>query len=172
MNNMLPNIMLRYIGTKLINATPMNRKDYNTLRGWEVPADENPEDTGYLVEYVDGGQANHPDFAGYISWSPSDVFERAYRPVIGMGFGDAIAALKLGCKITRSGWNGKGMFIYYVPAASYPAQQNPNGTMLGWFPDDLVPYRAYIAMKTVDNEVVPWVASQTDILAEDWLVLP
>ena len=69
-----------YIGTKKILATPMNRKEYNDYRGWEVPEDENPDDEGYLVEYVDGGKSNHPDHAGYISWSPKDVFERAYRP--------------------------------------------------------------------------------------------
>lgn len=70
-----------YVGKKIINATPMNRGDYNTLRGWDVPADENPSDEGYLVEYTDGGKANHPGYKGYISWSPKDVFERAYKPL-------------------------------------------------------------------------------------------
>ena len=70
-----------YLGTKLIKASPMNRRDYNSYRGWEVPADENPEDEGFLVEYMDGGKANHPAHAGYISWSPKEVFERAYRAI-------------------------------------------------------------------------------------------
>jgi len=70
-----------YTGTKTINATPMNRADYNILRGWALPADEDGVDEGYLVEYTDGGKANHPNFAGYISWSPKDVFERAYHLV-------------------------------------------------------------------------------------------
>lgn len=76
--------MQKYIGTKTINAKPMTRQEYNDLRGWTVPADENPADEGYLVEYTDGGQANHPDYDGYISWSPKEVFERAYQaqPVI------------------------------------------------------------------------------------------
>lgn len=56
--------MIRHIGTKLINAKTMSREEYNELRGWTVPADENPDDAGFLVEYVDGGQPNHPDFAG------------------------------------------------------------------------------------------------------------
>ena len=85
--------MQQYIGVKQINAQAMTRKEYNELRGWTVPADENPDDAGYLVEYVDGGQANHPDFAGYISWSPQDVFERAYRPTQGKTFGLAIEAM-------------------------------------------------------------------------------
>lgn len=83
-------------------------------------------------------------------------------------FGWAIAQLKYGRKVTRKGWNGKDMFLYYVPAASYPAQRNERGTMIGVFPDDMVPYRDYIAMKTAQNDVVPWVASQSDVLADDW----
>lgn len=63
---------------KVVRAAPMNRTDYNKLRGWEVPADENPADAGYLVEYIDGGPANHPDYQGYISWSPAAVFESGY----------------------------------------------------------------------------------------------
>ena len=70
-----------YEGTKRVHARPMNRVDYNAYRGWEVPADENPTDDGYLVEYLDGGKPNHPDHAGYISWSPKDVFERSYKEV-------------------------------------------------------------------------------------------
>lgn len=88
-----------------------------------------------------------------------------------MNFGDALLALKEGKRVARHGWNGKGMFLYYVPAASYPAQRNGNGTMIGKFPDDMVPYRAYIAMKTVNDEVVPWVASQSDLLDADWVIV-
>lgn len=67
-----------YTGIKEVKAFPMTREDYNTPRGWTVPEDENPNDEGYLVEYLDGGEANHPQFQGYISWSPKEVFENAY----------------------------------------------------------------------------------------------
>ena len=70
----------KYKCTKEVFATPMNRGEYNTLRGWHVPDDENPNDAGYLVEYLDGGKPNHPDFDNYISWSPKDIFERGYNP--------------------------------------------------------------------------------------------
>lgn len=80
--------MQTYIGTKMIRAKAMTRGDYNKLRGWSIPADENPNDEGFLVEYLDGGKANHKDYDGYISWSPKDVFERAYRPVTGMPCGN------------------------------------------------------------------------------------
>jgi hypothetical protein len=68
--------MQNYIGTKLVKAMPMTRQEYNDLRGWKVPANENPEDDGYLVEYPDS-EANHQDFAGYISWCPKKQFEEA-----------------------------------------------------------------------------------------------
>ena len=73
--------METYIGTKVVNALPMNRREYNNLRGWSLPADENGDDKGYLVEYTDRVE-NPPHvhgFKGYISWSPKEVFERAYR---------------------------------------------------------------------------------------------
>lgn len=72
--------MQLYTGTKQVKAKPMNRADYNTLRGWQLPADEEGTDEGYLVEYVDGGKANVEGYTGYISWSPKSVFEMAYNP--------------------------------------------------------------------------------------------
>ena len=60
--------MQKYIGVKRIEARPMTRGDYNTYRGWQIPADEDPADEGYLVKYRDG----------YESWSPKEVFEEAY----------------------------------------------------------------------------------------------
>lgn len=97
--------------------------------------------------------------------------------IMDLNFGDAITALKAGKKVARSGWNGKSMFLYYVPANSYPAQtdiakaywgakQEPNDPAL-----PLVPYGAYIAMKTAQENVVPWLASQTDVLADDWQII-
>lgn len=71
--------MKNYIGTKEIKAMPMSRGDYNALRGWKTPEDENPEDEGFLVEYLDSPNKNHPDYENYISWSPKDVFEKSYK---------------------------------------------------------------------------------------------
>lgn len=70
--------MTTHVGTKVVHAKPMTRGEYNVLRGWKLPADENGSDPGYLVEYADGGNANVPVFKGYVSWSPADVFDRAY----------------------------------------------------------------------------------------------
>ena len=60
--------MKEYIGTKIIEAEPMNLGDYNKYRGWTIPEDEDPEREGYLVKYPDD----------YVSWSPKEVFEEAY----------------------------------------------------------------------------------------------
>lgn len=158
-----------YIGTKLIKARAMTRLQYNQLRGWEVPSDENPDDKGYLVEYVDGGKPNHPDFAGYISWSPIDVFERAYQPTSGMDFGMALDAMKAGKRVARSGWNGKGMFVYLVPANSYPVQ---TGAAKEYFGEGtMVPYNAYMAIKNVNDTVSTWVPSVNDCLSNDWYIV-
>jgi hypothetical protein len=85
-----------------------------------------------------------------------------------MNFGQAIEALKQGKKVTRTGWNGKGMFLYYVPAAEYPAMTEIAKSE--WGENGKVPYGAYIAMKTAQGNVVPWLANQTDMLSEDWEV--
>ena len=161
--------MKSFIGTKMILARPMGRGEYNAYRGWVCPADENPEDEGFLVEYVDGGKANHPAHAGYISWSPKDVFERAYRPSSGLTFGDALQALKAGKRVARVGWNGKGMFVYYVRAAAYLAQSEVAKAYFG--ENAYVSYAPYLALKGVDERVSPWVPSINDVLAEDWVVL-
>lgn len=161
--------MSLYIGTKMIRAFAMTRLAYNELRGWELPADEDGADEGYLVEYLDGGKANHPDYAGYISWSPKDVFEKAYKPTTGMDFGMAVSAMKEGHKISRAGWNDKRMFLRYVAKGMYDvacgvvdfSAENPcNPSLLPW-----------IGMKTADNCFVPWLASQTDMLATDWVLV-
>lgn len=69
-----------------------------------------------------------------------------------MNFGDAICALKAGKHVARNGWNGKGMWL---------ALQRPDANSKMTLP--------YVYMKTADGQVVPWLASQTDVLAEDWV---
>lgn len=73
--------MKKYIGVKVILAKEMNRKEYNDYRGWELPENENGEDEGFLVEYLNSPNSNHPLHDGYISWSPKEVFMDAYKEV-------------------------------------------------------------------------------------------
>lgn len=161
--------MQRYIGTKVINAKPMNRQEYNEFRGWTLPADENGADEGCLVEYVDGGKPNTPQYAGYVSWSPKEQFDNAYRETVGLTFGEAVEALKLRSKVARAGWNGKGMFLFLVPGSQFKVSRPP---LLGIYPEGTeINYCPHIDMKTADDKVVPWLASQTDVLAEDWAIV-
>lgn len=73
--------MQHYVGTKIIKARPMTRGEYNHYRGLPRTPDVDLNEEGFLVEYTDGGAPNHSDHAGYISWSPREVFEAAYLPM-------------------------------------------------------------------------------------------
>jgi hypothetical protein len=57
----------------------MTLGEYNKYRGWDIPENEDPNKSGYLVEYTDGGTPNHPEHQGYISWSPAEVFANSYQ---------------------------------------------------------------------------------------------
>lgn len=160
--------MQTFIGTKVINAKPMSRQEYSDFRGWELPTNEDGLDKGYLVEYTDGGQSNHPDYAGYVSWSPKDVFERAYRPTTDMTFGDALVMLKEGKCVSRAGWNGKNQFVYLITG---PQLQDVLKYGYGEYAGEPV-IQSALAIKTAANQIqVGWLASQTDMLAEDWCVV-
>ena len=85
-----------------------------------------------------------------------------------MDFGRAVFAMKQGKKVARSGWNGAGMFAYYVSAGKYPAQMD---LIKGEFKDNLVPYREYLALKTAQGDIATWSPSTSDALACDWLII-
>lgn len=171
--------MKKYIGTKVINAKPMNRLDYNNFRGWKLPENENGSDEGYLVEYSDGGKPNTAEFAGYVSWSPKEQFEKAYKEVNGMSFGLAIEAAKLGLKIARTGWNGKNMFVVYMPPLHLPPfnTQEPgprvNDRTAKFIGEDTpLDCQPYFAMFNAQKQWIPgWLASQSDMLADDWQII-
>lgn len=138
--------MKDYIGTKQIKAMlTCTAKEAAEILGREIETkNADAEGNGYLVKYKDG----------YTSWSPAKAFEEAYREDVSMSFGQAIEALKAGKKVCRSGWNGKGMYLQ----AQYPDEHSKMSL-------------PYIYMKTACDNLVPWLASQTDILSEDWMVI-
>lgn len=85
------------------------------------------------------------------------------------GFDTALLALKNGRKLARTGWNGKGMFIYLVPGSTFAVNRPP---LLGIYPEGTtIDYRPHIDMRTANGECVPWVASQSDLLSDDWVVV-
>jgi Protein of unknown function (DUF2829) len=115
----------------------------------------------------------------YYSFSPAEVFEKGYT-LLSLaqeeeafsrlrGIGWAVKQLHHGAKVARAGWNGKGMFLILVPGSTFKVNRPP---LLGVFPEGTeVQYHAHVDMKTADNKVVPWLASQTDLLATDWVVV-
>ena len=153
--------MKQYIGTKIINAKPMDRLAYNVFRGWKLPDNENGADEGCLVEYKDGGEPNTKEYKGYVSWSPKEQFENAYKQSGEMNFGDAITYLKLGYKVARKGWNGKGMFLILE-----------KGIVVKHTKQEKINILPHIDMHTVQGDILcGWSASQTDMLSEDWEVV-
>lgn len=146
--------MKTYIGTKIIDARPMTRGEYNIFRGWQIPENENPEDEGYLVKYPDG----------YISWSPKPVFEEAYRECDSMPFGLAVEAMKKGKKVKRKGWNGKNQYIQLATGISY---KSSDGEIVNC-EHDAIGNKA-IAFVGTSGVQMGWLASQADMLAEDWV---
>lgn len=148
--------MKKYIGVKMIEAKPMNLGDYNKYRGWKIPENEDPERKGYLVKYEDG----------YESWSPETVFDVAYRRIDGMAFGLALEALKQGKKVCRAGWNGKGQYIELATNVSYV---NPAGSVTNVDHEQMG--NKAIAFVGTSGVQLGWLASQADMLSEDWMVI-
>ena len=148
--------MEKYIGTKQIEAEPMTRGGYNKYRGWEIPADEDPADEGYLVKYPDG----------YISWSPKKQFEEAYRKSGEMSFGHAVEIMKKGGRVQRSGWNGKNQYIELASNISYI---NADGYTVN-AEHEAIGNKA-IAFVGTSGVQLGWLASQADMLAEDWKIV-
>ena len=154
--------MRTYIGTKIIQAEPAFRIDGKIYpESGPVPRSLNREE-GYRVRYPDG----------YESWSPKNVFEEAYREIDGMNFGLAIEAAKKGAKITRRGWNGKGMWVVYRTGYPDGIPCNKNTAEAVGIPEgSLFKVRPYLQMKCVDGSFQMWLASQSDILADDWEIV-
>ena len=158
--------MEKFIGTKIVQAEPAHRfwmpdgekviVPYSEDRPQKV-ADAVACDNGYKVVY-------QPD--GYESWCPADVFEAAYRRTDGMNFGLAIEAAKMGKKIARKGWNGKGQYVelgtdfdYYTTndEGRHVCHQDIGSTAL-----------VFVGTR---GRQVGWLASQSDMLADDWYIL-
>lgn len=84
-------------------------------------------------------------------------------------FGWALEQLKAGNRVCRLGWNGKDQFIFLVPGSTFKVNRPP---LLGIYPEGTeINYQSHIDMKTAQDTVVPWLASQSDLLSEDWIIV-
>lgn len=85
-----------------------------------------------------------------------------------MDFGEALSHVKMGGRVAREGWNGKGMFIFLVPGSVFQVNREPLLSILGEGTE--VNYHGHIDMRCANGQIVPWLASQSDLLDEDWVV--
>ncbi len=109
-----------------------------------------------------------------VSTTPLPTIDKITGGLIPMAFEDALWHLKKGRRIARTGWNGKGMWLSLTPGRQVQAEHfwSPhNARFAGQQPSGSAEVLPYITMKTADDKIVPWLASQTDILASDWNVL-
>jgi Protein of unknown function (DUF2829) len=86
-----------------------------------------------------------------------------------MNFSQALDEIKAGKRVSRTGWNGKSMFLFLVPGSNFKVNREPLLSIMGEGAE--VTYCPHIDMKTADGKIVPWLASQTDVLADDWGVV-
>jgi len=153
---------------KCIKTVQAEKMDYHTAGKKGLIRDYDPDVdnmSGYHVVYEDG----------YESWSPATTFGDGYVAIddetetTNLTFGEAVEKLKKGHMVAREGWNEKGMFLYLVPGSKFKVSRKP---LLGIYPEGTeIEYQPHIDMKTAQGTVVPWLVSQSDILAEDWVVV-
>lgn len=141
--------MEKFLMALLVTAVMMTRGAYNEFRGWKLPEDENPDDEGYKV--IDPKTGN-------VSWVPKEKFESTARQINNLTFGLAVEAMKLGKKVAREGWNGKGMFLMAQTPDEHSKMTHP-----------------YLFMTIPECEEgtrrLPWQPAQVDLFAEDWYVV-
>jgi hypothetical protein len=86
-----------------------------------------------------------------------------------MDIGMAVEEMKAGKRVARAGWNGRGMFVFLVPGSRFEVNRAP---LLGIYPaGTMIDYHAHVDMRTATGEIVPWLCSQTDLLATDWEIV-
>jgi hypothetical protein len=138
--------MKTYIGVKIVQAEP-EIKD-----GKE----------GYVVSYIEDAK----DGKVYSSWCPKDIFLRHNREIAddGIPFSKALEALKKGAKVARKSWNGKGMWIRLFSRTELPMDCVLTHPFL------VIEYPAGHPAYP-DGSCIPWLASQTDILSDDWFIV-
>lgn len=94
--------------------------------------------------------------------------------IYGTGIGSAVQALKDGLRVARKGWNGKDMWLSLTPGTMVVYQNfwsDNNREFALQQPNHEAEVLPYVTMKTADGKIVPWLCSQTDLLADDWFVL-
>ncbi len=137
-------------------------------------------DERYIIPTLEGNHNFTPNdmlitgVQGEIYPCKLDIFAATYEAAnttSGLPFGLTVEALKKGARVARAGWNGKGMWLRLVEPGAYDVGCGTVGYQPGQ-PESKIDLLPWIGMKTADGKFVPWLASQTDVLADDWMILP
>ena len=162
---------MQYVRVNYVDAEPMKFGEFKERfpKSGGANVERDPADDGYVITYRKG-EPNE-----YVSWCPKAEFDAVSRPVDGMTFGQAIEAMKRGKRVARKGWNGKGMYIWVMPGSTIrncPNIADPHLQAISDANGGTVTFTGSIRMKTATGEVLTgWLASQTDMLCEDWVVV-
>lgn len=160
-------------GTRIIVPEEKEYAPFRVHR--EYVQKHNLQAGGYYVVYADG----------YMSFSPAEAFEGGYQMIpaglptvkkTGLNFGMALEAIKQGLRVCRAGWNGKGMFLFLLPGGKVlkSAIHDPavRAVMDEQIQGDTFEALGSVRMFTADKKVLSgWLASQSDMLSDDWMIL-
>lgn len=146
---------MKYIRMHQVEAEPMKFGEFKTKypKSGGANVERGADDDGYVIFYR-GGE--------YVSWCPKKEFEDVSRPCDGLTFGHAIEMMKRGKKVARRGWNGKGQFVTIGTEFTYVdcnGKQNAEHETSG---------KCALVFHGTIGVQVGWLASQSDMLSEDW----
>lgn len=137
--------MQTYIGVKIVQAEPAESKE-----GKE----------GFRVIYEEG----------YESWCPKEVFLKHNRPTDDLPFSFALEAAKQGKKISRRGWNGKGQYVFLLPDFVFTRDDFREIPALQGEARDITFWGSFCIMTSFGKVQVGWLATQSDMQADDWFI--
>lgn len=124
---------------------------------WETPCSER-EDGQHCNCWYDGEAC--------CSCGDKPQLETEMDESTNLTFSTALALLKDGQRLQRAGWNGNGMFVFLVPGSTFKVNRPP---LLGIYPEGTeINYHGHVDIRNAEGQIVPWNASQSDLLAEDW----
>ena len=166
--------MKNYICTKVINAVPVKMVNGCPWPdGLPLPEPSEHQETNEHcgstceVHIEDGYMFTTSKDELYPQYMSAAEFEKICRSTEAMTFGDALEAMKDGDRVARKGWNGKGMYVFLAHEADFVTDAD-----ISAFDQLDVEVHDMLVMKTAQDTFQPgWLASQADMLAEDWYIV-
>lgn len=161
---------MKYVRLNYVDAEPMKFGEFKEKfpKSGGANVERDPADDGYVITYRKG-KPNE-----YVSWCPKAEFDAVSHPIDGMTFGMAIEAMKQGKKVARAGWNGKGMYVWIMPGSTVKDCKTITDPHLKAIDEaeGEIRFLGSVRMRTATGDVLTgWLASQTDMLSDDWVIV-